>query len=97
MSDVWYPRLEALAKEFGDLVQATPTVTPAKREATFQVKSPVAAWFDERIVPFVRIYLSMFENQYYVKDLMVDDPIAHVRFPRFAAGATREASGQMHY
>lgn len=149
LRDVWRPRLEALAQEFGDRLQVTPSITPGKREATFQVKSPVAAvtlrfsagaadnditklllaydldilpilmqferhseitlpleevqpeaigaWFDDRIVGFVKTYLSMFENQYYVKDLMVEDPIAHIRFPKFAAGATREKGGSTHY
>jgi len=149
LREVWRPRLETLAQEFGDRVQATPSITPGKREATFQVKSPVAsvklrfsagaadnevtklllaydldimpilmqferhaeitfplddvqpeaiaAWFDDQIVAFVKTYLSLFENQYYVKDLLVEDPIAQVRFPKFAAGATREKGGKMHY
>jgi len=149
LREVWRPRLEALAKEFGDRVQTTPTITPSKREATFQVKSPVARvklrfsagaadadvtklllsydldilpilmqferhsevaipleevqseavgkWFDDRIVAFVKTYLSMFENQYYTKELMVEDPIAQMQFPKFAAAATRDKGGRTHY
>ena len=148
LKDVWKPRLEALAKEFGDRMQVTPTVSPRQREATFDVKSPVAtiklrfsagtdtdvtklclvydldilpilmqyqrhnevafpldeakpeaigAWFDDRIVDFVKTYLSIHENQYYLKDLMVEDTVMNVRFPKFAAAATRERNGQTHY
>lgn len=42
LSETWRPRLEALAKKFGDKVQVTPTVTPSGREATFQFRSPLA-------------------------------------------------------
>jgi len=145
---VWRPRLEALAKEFGDRVQATPTVTPGRRQGMLQFKSPLASirlqfsaaadsdvtklvlaydldilpilmqferhaeisfpldqvdpeaiakWLDDRIVEFVKTYLSLHENEYYLKDHMVEDPVAHVRFPKFAAGATRERGGKTYY
>ncbi len=42
-------------------------------------------------------YLSLHENDLYLKDHMVEDPIAHVRFPKFAAGATLEHNGKTHY
>lgn len=42
LRDTWRPRLEALAKKFGDKVQVTPSVTPTGREATFQFRSPLA-------------------------------------------------------
>jgi YHS domain-containing protein len=57
----------------------------------------VAKWIDDRLVQFVQTYLSLHENQYYLKDHMVEDPIAHVRFPKFAAGATLESGGKTHY
>ena len=148
LKEVWRPRLEALAKEFGDRMQVKPTVSPRQREATFDVKSPVAtirlrfsagtdpdvtklclaydldilpilmqyerhseiafplddakpeaigAWFDDRIVSFVKTYLAMHENQYYLKDLMVEDTVIKVRFPQFAAAATRQRNGQTYY
>ena len=52
---------------------------------------------DERIVAFVRVYLSLYENDYYLKDHMVEDPVAHVRFPKFAAGATSQRDGKTYY
>jgi YHS domain-containing protein len=60
-------------------------------------KAAVAKWIDDRVVEFVRTYLSMGENELYMKDLMVEDPITHVRFPSAAAGATLEWQGQKYY
>ena len=54
-------------------------------------------WFDDRIVSFVKSYLAIRENQYYLKDQMVEDPIAKVKFPKFAAGATLEVKGKTVY
>lgn len=148
LREVWRPRLEALAKRFGERVQVTPNVSPGRRNAVFQFQSPVArialkftastnvdvtdvvlsydleilpilmqfekhaelkfplgavdqaalaAWFDDRIVTFVKTYLALHENEYYLKDQMVEDPVAHVRFPKFAAGATLERGGKTLY
>lgn len=57
----------------------------------------VAKWIDDRLVQFVQVYLSLHENEYYLKPHMVEDPIAHVRFPKFAAGAKLESEGKTHY
>jgi YHS domain-containing protein len=57
----------------------------------------LAQWIDDRIVGFVRTYLALHENEYYLKDHMVEDPVAQVRFPKYAAGATLEWKGQTHY
>jgi YHS domain-containing protein len=54
-------------------------------------------WIDDRIIDFVRTYLSLHENEYYLKEDMVEDPVAGVRFPKFAAGATAEWGGKMYY
>lgn len=148
LRDTWKPRLEALAQRFGDRVHVTPTIEPARREATFAFKSELAQihlrfsaapsadatriiftydlkvmpilmqfeshaeleqpleavdrealakWMDDRIVAFVRTYLSLHENEYYLKDHMVEDPVAHVRFPTYAAGATLERGGKTYY
>jgi YHS domain-containing protein len=39
----------------------------------------------------------MQSNEYYLKDQMVEDPVAHVRFPKFAAETTREKGGKTYY
>lgn len=57
----------------------------------------VGRWVDDRIVSFVKAYLSLHENDVYMKDEMVEDPVALVRFPKFAAGATLEWKGKTFY
>ena len=57
----------------------------------------VAQWFDDRIVDFVRTYLSLHQNEFYLKDHMVVDPVAGVRFPRFAAASVLEWQGKKYY
>jgi hypothetical protein len=42
MRDIWRPRLEALARQFGERVKVTPKIEPSRREATFAFESPVA-------------------------------------------------------
>jgi YHS domain-containing protein len=54
----------------------------------------VEKWIDDRIVDFVQTYLALGDNDYYLKDQMVEDPVAHVRFPKMAAAATLELKGQ---
>jgi YHS domain-containing protein len=60
-------------------------------------KDAVAKWVDDRIVDFVQTYFAMGENEIYLKDQMVEDPIAHVRFPKVAAAATLERNGKTFY
>jgi len=57
----------------------------------------IAGWVDDRIVDFVKTYLSLHENEHYLKDDMVEDPVAEVRFPRFAAAVTCTWNGKSYY
>jgi hypothetical protein len=57
----------------------------------------VGDWVDDRIVEFVKTYLSLHENEYYLKEHMVLDPVANVRFPKFAAAATLEWEGKTYH
>jgi YHS domain-containing protein len=57
----------------------------------------IASWIDDRLVDFVKTYLSLHENEYYLKDHMVEDPVAKVKFPKFAAGATIDCEGKTYY
>jgi YHS domain-containing protein len=57
-------------------------------------KEAVATWIDDRLVDFVQAYFSMGENEIYLKDQMVEDPIAHVRFPKVAAATKLAWQGQ---
>jgi hypothetical protein len=60
-------------------------------------RDALAKWLDDRIVSFVRTYLSLHENPYYLKGHMVEDPVAKIQFPKFAAGATLERDGKALY
>ena len=60
-------------------------------------EAAAARWVDDRVVDFVRAYLSMAENEFDAQEHMEEDPVAHVRFPDFAAGATLEWQGQKYY
>jgi YHS domain-containing protein len=60
-------------------------------------KEAVGKWLDDRIVEFVQTYFSMGESEIYLKDQMVEDPIAHVRFPKVAAATTLEWGGKKYY
>jgi YHS domain-containing protein len=57
----------------------------------------VARWVDDRIVSFIKTYLALGDNDNYLKDEMVEDPVAGIKFPRFAAGATLERNGKTYY
>jgi hypothetical protein len=60
-------------------------------------REALAKWMDDRIVDFVQTYFSMGETEIYLKDQMVEDPIAHVQFPSVAAGATLEWQGKKYH
>jgi YHS domain-containing protein len=57
----------------------------------------VAKWLDDRIVDFVQTYFEMGETEIYLKDDMVEDPIAHVRFPKAAAATKLDWQGHTFY
>jgi len=60
-------------------------------------KEAMGKWLDDRIVDFVKVYLSLYENEFYLKDHMVEDPVARVKFPKFVAAATVQRKGQTYY
>lgn len=57
----------------------------------------VAQWIDDRIVDFVKTYLSLHHNEYYLKGHMVSDPISGTMFPKYAAAATLDWQGKTYY
>jgi hypothetical protein len=61
------------------------------------VDQAAAQWIDDRIVDFVRTYLSLGMKGIYMRDRMVQDPIAHVAFPDLAADASLQWQGQKFY
>lgn len=57
----------------------------------------VAKWTDDCLVGFVKTYVSLHENERYLKPYLVEDPIARVRFPKYAAAGTLEVKGKTLY
>lgn len=70
-----------------------------------EFSTPVAApdlaglgkWLDDRIVGFVEFYIHIHEGEFYDKADYVEDPVAKVKFPKFAAGATLDHGGQTYF
>ena len=60
-------------------------------------REAVGDWIDDRLISFVKTYLSLHENEYYLKEHMVRDPVAGVRFPKYAAAATMDVGGKTYY
>jgi len=60
-------------------------------------RKAIGQWVDDRIVSFVKTYLSLHENEYYLREHMVQDPVAGVRFPKFAAAAKGDWGGKTYY
>jgi YHS domain-containing protein len=56
-----------------------------------------AQWLEDRMVSFIRTFVELNGNQYYLKDHMVEDPIARVRMPRSVAKETVDWEGQKYY
>lgn len=54
-------------------------------------------WVDERLISFVQTYVAIHENQYYLHDQMVTDPVTGTTFPKLAARATLGRDGRTYY
>ncbi|MBA4187817.1 MAG: hypothetical protein C0467_07340 [Planctomycetaceae bacterium] len=54
-------------------------------------------WLDDRIIEFVELYIHINESEIYDKAEYVEDPVAKVKFPKFAAGATLDHAGQTYF
>lgn len=54
-------------------------------------------WLDDRIIAFVGLFIEIHENELLEKAEFVEDPVAKVKFPKFAAGATLDHNGQTHF
>jgi YHS domain-containing protein len=60
-------------------------------------ENKIAQWVDDRIVSFIHTVAAVHQNQYYLKDHLVTDPIAGVQLPKYAAKATLDADGKTYY
>ena len=89
------------------IVESELKVVPVlwKFETHSEYRTPIAAvdtagltkWLDDRILAFVELYIQIHESEVYDKAEMVEDPVAKVKFPKFAAAATLEQGGQTYY
>jgi hypothetical protein len=70
-------------------------------EITTPVSSPdlaaVGKWVDDRIVSFVELFIEINEGEIVAKAETVEDPVAKVKFPIFAAGASLDHGGKTLY
>jgi YHS domain-containing protein len=61
----------------------------------------VIAWFDERVVAFVKAYLALVRQdgalREHLEDQFVEDPVAKIRFPKYLASSTLERDGRTYY
>jgi YHS domain-containing protein len=61
----------------------------------------VIQWFDERILTFVKTYLTIVRQdadlREHLKDQLVEDPVAEIRFPKYLAASTLERDGRTFY
>jgi YHS domain-containing protein len=60
-------------------------------------KAAAAKWIDDRIIDFVQTYLAMGDPELCPEDQMVEDPVARIRFPKYAAAAALEREGKKFY
>jgi YHS domain-containing protein len=148
LKSVWRPRLEEFAKQFGEKIKVTPTLTPSLREAKVNFltelatvtlvirvsaspdvsklildydlliipvyfeyernarlempldkidRDAVGRWIDDRLVACVKAYLSVQENEYYLRRAMVEDPITKAQFMPQDAAAKLDHEGRTIY
>lgn len=145
---IWRPKLEAFARQFGDKIKMTPSISPSLREAravfatdlasvtltlsaapddeitrlilnydlliipiffeyerSARLEMPldkidtaaVSQWIDDHLVSCVKAYLSMEDNELYLKRALVEDPISKTRLMRENAAAKLDYQGHTFY
>jgi YHS domain-containing protein len=57
----------------------------------------VATWLDDRLLSFVKTYLSMEFSPQYQRQHLVVDPVAETQFPKSFAAGSIEHNGQTYY
>jgi hypothetical protein len=61
----------------------------------------VVQWFDDRIVAFVKAYFALVRQDNdlrdHLKDQLVEDPVARIRFPKYLASSILERDDRIYY
>ena len=61
----------------------------------------VVAWFDDRIVAFVKAYIAIVRQDAVLReqleDKFVEDPVSKIRFPKYLASSTLIRDGRTYY
>ena len=61
----------------------------------------VVQWFDERVIAFVQAYMALVRQdaalKEHLKEQLVEDPVAKIRFPKYLASSTLERDGRTYY
>ncbi len=57
----------------------------------------IAAWIDDRLVEFTRIYLELYFTDQYQKQGLETDPVMNIQFPRAFAAGKREYGGRIYH
>lgn len=57
----------------------------------------IGRWFDDRLVSCVRAYLTIQDNEFYLRRTMAEDPVTHAKFLKEDAAATLDHGGRTVY
>jgi YHS domain-containing protein len=85
----------------------TPEWVPFDKQAVLEFPfdavsdDAVVQWFDDRVISFVKAYITLMrqdaELREHLKDQLVEDPVAKIRFPKFLAASTLQRDGKTYY
>jgi YHS domain-containing protein len=57
----------------------------------------VTEWLEGRMISFIHSFVELNENQYYLNNQMVEDPVARIRMPKAVARETLRLEGHTYY
>ena len=84
-------------------LEIIPVMMKFERSAHLELKidafdeDALTRWLDDRIVNLIHTYLTIHDHAGYLADQMVEDPVAKVQIPKFAAAASLHENGKTFY
>jgi len=57
----------------------------------------VTEWLESRMLSFIHSFVELNENQYYLSDQMVEDPVARIRMSKMVAREQLDCEGRRYY